>query len=106
MVEDGFTMAKNRTLEADKTRNNNKQTNITDITISWVNKTEKHGVVVPMLNKVLNQKLAPLSRKFPEMIPGKSLTNIHPSPKNFFTGKISNLHLAGRLAHFSKNREK
>ena len=105
MVEVDFTTVKNRTLEANIIHNNNKQTDITDITIRWANKT-KIRVVVPLISKVLNQKLASLSRKFPEFIPGEYLTNVHPSVKYLFTGKISNLHLTGRLAHFSKNREK
>ena len=93
MVEGDFTTVKNRTIETDITRNmvENKTTN---------------GAVMSQVSKVLDQKLAPLSRKFPELIPKESLTNVHPLVKNLFTGKIPNLQLAGRLAHFSKNWEK
>ena len=59
------------------------------------NKT-KNGAVMSQVNKVLHQKLAALSRKFPELIPKDSLTNAHPLVKNLFTGKIPNLQLAGR----------
>ena len=52
------------------------------------NKTANEAVV-SQVNKVLDQKLAPLSRKFPDLIP-----NIHPLVKKFFTGKILNLKLA------------
>ena len=58
------------------------------------------------VSKVLDQKLAPSSRKCPELIPEESLTNFHPLVKNLFTGKIQNLRLAGRLAHFNNNWEK
>ena len=58
------------------------------------------------VSKVLGQKLAPLSRRFPGLIPKESLTNVHPLVKNLFTGKIPDLQLAGRLAHFSKIWEK
>ena len=61
---------------------------------------------VPQVSKFLDQNLAPLSRKFPELIPEESLTNVHPVVKTWFTGKIPNLQLAGRLAHFSKNWKK
>ena len=93
MVEGDFTTVKNRTIETDITRNmvGNKTTN---------------GAVLCQVSKVLDQKLAPLSRKFPELIPEVSLTNIHPLVKKLFTGKIPNLQLAGRLAHVSKNWEK
>ena len=47
-----------------------------------------------------------MCRKFPELIPEESLTNVPPLVKRLFTGKIPNLQLAGRLAHFSKNWEK
>ena len=63
------------------------------------NKTT-NGTVVSQVRKVLDQNLASLSRKCPELIPKESLTNVHPSVKNLFTGKIPNLQLAGRLAHF------
>ena len=66
----------------------------------------KNGAVMFQVSKVLVQKLAPLSRKFPELIPKESLINVHPLVKNLFTGKIPNLQLAGRLAYFSKNWEK
>ena len=69
------------------------------------NKTT-NGAVVSQVSKVLDQKLAPLSRKFPTLIPEVSLTNVHPSVKNLFTRKIPNHQLAEILAHFSKNWEK
>ena len=64
-----------------------------------------NGAVVSQVSKVLDQKLAPLSRKLPELIPEKSLTNVHPLVKNLFIGNIPNLQLAGRLTHFNKNWE-
>ena len=66
------------------------------------NKTT-NGTVVCQASKVLVQNLFPLSRKFPKLIPEESLTNVHPLVKKMFSGKIPNLQLAGRLAHFSKN---
>ena len=66
------------------------------------NKTTNEAVI-SQVSKVLDQKLAPLSRKFPELIPKESQTNVHTLVKNLFTGKIPNLQLPGRLAHFSKN---
>ena len=69
------------------------------------NKTTNR-TVASQVSKVLDQNMTPLSRKFPELIPEESLPNIHPLVKNLFTGKIPNLQLAGRLAHFSKNWEK
>ena len=93
MVESDFTTLKNRTIETDITRNmvGNKTTN---------------GAVVPQLSKILDQKLVPLSKKFPELIPEESLTNVHPLEKHLLTGKTPNLQLAGRLAHFIKNWKK
>ena len=93
VVEGDFTTVTNRTIEADIMRNvvENKTTN---------------GAAMPQVNKVVDQKLAALSRKFPKLIPEESLTNVHPLVKNVFTGKIPNLQLSGRLAHFSKNWEK
>ena len=69
------------------------------------NKTT-NGTEVSQVSKVLDQNLAPLSRKCPELIPEESLTNVHPFVKNVLTGKIPNLQWAGRLAHFSKNCKK
>ena len=92
IVEGDFTTVKNRKIE-------------TDITCSRVENKTKNGAVMSQVNKVLHQKLVPLSRKFPELIPKDSLTNAHPLVKNLFTGKIPNLQLTGRLAHFSKNWE-
>ena len=68
MVEGDFTTVKNRTIETDITRNivGNKITNET---------------VVSQISKVLDQNLAPLSRKFLELIPEESLTNVHPLVK-------------------------
>ena len=90
MVEGDFTTVKNRTIETDITRNmvENKTTN---------------GAIMSQVSKVLDQKLTPLSRKFPELIPKESPTNVDPLVKNLLTGKIPDLQLAGRLAHFSKN---
>ena len=59
-----------------------------------------------MLSKVLDEKLAPLFRKLPQLIREESLTNVHPLVNNFFTKKIPNLQLAGRLVHFNKNWKK
>ena len=78
MVEGDFTTVKNRTIE-------------TDITCNMVGNKTRNGAVVSYLSKVLDQKLAPLSRKFPELIPEESLTNIYPLVKNLLTGKIPNL---------------
>ena len=50
--------------------------------------------------------MAPLSRKFQGLIPEGPLTYVHPLVKHLFTGKIPDLQLAGRLAHFSINWEK
>ena len=52
------------------------------------------------VSKVLDQKLACLPRKFLELIPEESITNVRPLGKNLFTGKTLNQQLAGRLAHF------
>ena len=93
MVEGDFTTVKKRTIE-------------TDIAHNMVRKKTTNGTVVSQVSYVLDQNLAPLSRKFPELIPEESLTNVHPLVKNLFTEKIPNLQLAGRLAHFSKNWEK
>ena len=54
-----------------------------------INKT-KNRAAVPQLRKVLDKKLAALSRKFPELIPEESLTNVHLLVKNLFTEKIPN----------------
>ena len=54
-----------------------------------INKT-KNRAEVPQLRKVLDKKLADLSRKFPELIPEESLTNVHLLVKNLFTEKIPN----------------
>ena len=74
MVEGDFATVKKRTIETDITRNmeGNKTTN---------------EAVVSQVGKVLDQKLAPLPRKFPELILEESLTNVHPLVKNLFTGK-------------------
>ena len=53
-----------------------------------INKT-KNRAVVPQLRKVLDKKLADLSRKFPELIPEES-PNVHLLVKNLFTEKIPN----------------
>ena len=91
-VEGDFTTLKNRTIE-------------TDIALNMMG-SKTNGTLVSQISKVLDQNLAPLYRNFPELIPEESLTNVHPIVKNLFKGKIPNLHLAGRLAHFSKNWEK
>ena len=69
------------------------------------NKTT-NGAVVSLVSKVLNQKLAPFSRKFPELIPEESLANVHLLVKNLFIGKIPNMQVTGRLANSSKSWEK
>ena len=86
IVEGDFTTGKNRTIE-------------TDITRSMVGNKTTNGTVVSQVSKVLDQNLATLSRKFPELIPIESLTSVHPLVRNLFIGKIPNLQLAGRLAH-------
>ena len=40
-----------------------------------------NGAVVSQVSKVLDQKLAPLSRKYPKLNPEESLTNAHPLVK-------------------------
>ena len=93
MLESDFiTVVKNRTMETDITRNmvKNKITN---------------EAAMPKVSKVLDQKLAPLPRKFRELILEESLTNVHLLVKNLFTGKIPNLQLTGRLAHFRVQQE-
>ena len=77
MVEDDFITAKNRTIETDITRN-------------------------MVGNKMANTVASQVSKVIRE----ESLTKVHPSRKNLLTGKIPNLHLTGRLAHFSKIWEK
>ena len=69
MMEGDFITVKKRTVERDVTRNmvENKTTN---------------GAVMSQVSKVLDQKLAPLSGKFPELIPKESLTNVHPLVKS------------------------
>ena len=86
MVEGDFTTVKKGTIETGITRN-------------MVEKKTTNGAVISQVSKVLDQKLAPLCRKFPELIPKEFLTNVHPLVKNLFTRKIPNLQLAGRLAH-------
>ena len=93
MVEGDFTTLKKGTNETEITRNKAE------------NKTTD-GTVVPHPSKAMDQKLGPLSRKFPELIPEESLTNVHPLVKKLFTGKIKNLQLAGRLAQFRKHWRK
>ena len=51
------------------------------------NKTT-NGTVVPQVSKVLDQNLAPLSRKFPELIPEESLTNVHPFVRFAWSGNL------------------
>ena len=65
MMVGDFTTVKRGTIETDITRNvvENKTTN---------------GAEMSQVSKVLDQKLAPLPRKFPELIPKESLTNVHP----------------------------
>ena len=93
MVERDFTTVKNRPIE-------------TDIAHNMVGDKKTNGTLVSQVSKILDQNLAPLSRKFPELIPEESLTNVQPLVKFLFTGKIPNLQLAGRLAHLSKSWEK
>ena len=47
-----------------------------------------NGAVVSQVSKVLDQKLALLSEKFPELFPEEYLTNVHPFVKHVFTGKV------------------
>ena len=53
-----------------------------------------HGALVSQVSKVLDQKLAPLSKNFPKLIPEEYETNVTLLVKNLFTGKIPNLQLA------------
>ena len=92
-VEGDFTTLKNRTIE-------------TDIAHNMVGNKTTNGTVVSQVSKVLDQSLAPKSRKFIELSPEESLTNVHSLVKKFVTGKIPNVQLAGRLAHFSMNWKK
>ena len=62
MVEDHFTTVKNRIIEI-------------DTTINMAGNKIKNGAVVSQVSNVLDQKLAILSRNFPESIPEESLTN-------------------------------
>ena len=64
MLNGNFTAAKNRTIETDATRN-------------IVRNKTINGAVVSQESEVLDQKLAPFSRKFPELIPEHFLTNVH-----------------------------
>ena len=82
MVEGIFTTTKNRKIRQTKRA------------IWWETKQQ--------MEQFLDQKLVPLSRKCPELIPEESLTNGHPLVKNLFTGKIPNLQLAGALALFQQ----
>ena len=78
----------------------------TDIAHNMVGNKTTNGTVVSQVSKVLDQSLAPLSRKFLELSPEESLTNVNSLVKYLFPKKISNLQLAGRLAHFSMNWKK
>ena len=64
MLNGNFTAIKNRTIETDTTRN-------------MVGNRTINGAVVSQESEVLDQKLAPFSRKFPELIPEHFLTNVH-----------------------------
>ena len=77
MVEGDFITVKNRTIETDITRN-------------------------MVGNKMANTVASQVSKVIRE----ESLRKVHPLRKNLLTGKIPNLQLAGRLAHFSKISEK
>ena len=94
VMEGDFTTVKNRTIEKDIPVRN------------MVENKTPNGAVMSQVSKVLDQEQDPLFRKFSELIPGEFLTNVRPLVKNLFTGKIPNLQLAGRLAHFIKNWEK
>ena len=93
MAEGNFNTVKNQTIETDITRN-------------MVENKTANGAVMSQVSNVLDQRLAPLSREFPGLIPKEFVTNVHPLVKNLFTIEIPNLQLAGRLAHFSKHWEK
>ena len=92
--------ATNRIVEGDFTTVKNIET---DIKCDMVGNKTTNGAIVSQVSKVVDQKLAPFSIKFPEFIPEESLTNFHPLVKYFFSGKMPNLQLVRRLAHFSKN---
>ena len=93
IVKGDFTTVKNPIIE-------------TDIAHNMVGNKTTNGTVVSQVSKVLDQSLAPLSRKFLELSPEESLTNVNSLVKYLFPKKISNLQLAGRLAHFSMNWKK
>ena len=63
-VEGHFTTVKNRTIE-------------TDTTINMAGNKANNRAVVSQVSNVLGQKLAILSRNFPELIPEESLTNVY-----------------------------
>ena len=50
-----------------------------------------NGNMVTQINQFLDQKLVPLSRSLPELIPEDYLTDVHVSVKTLFTEKIPNL---------------
>ena len=64
MVEDHFTTVKNRIIEI-------------DTTINMAGNKIRNGAAVSQVSNVLDQKLAILSRNFPESIPEESLTNAY-----------------------------
>ena len=53
------------------------------------------GALVSQVSKGLDEKLSPLSKKFPKLIPEEYQTNVHHLVKKLFTGKIPNLQLEG-----------
>ena len=64
IVEGDFTTLKNRTIE-------------TDIAHNMVGNKTTNGTVVSQVSKVLDQSLAPKSRKFIELSPEESLVKNH-----------------------------
>ena len=74
IVEGDFTTLKNRTIE-------------TDIAHNMVGNKTTNGTVVSQVSKVLDQSLAPKSRKFIELSPEESLTNVHSLVKNLLQEK-------------------
>ena len=64
-----------------------------DIAHNMVGNKTTNGTIVSQIRKFLDQNLASLSRKFPELTPEEFLTNFHPLVKHLFTGKIPNLQL-------------
>ena len=93
MVEGDFTTVKNRTIKTDITRNmvENKTTNWSSNVSGKQSSRSKTGSLVKEISKIDSERV---SNKY------------SPFSKRKIPGKIPNLKMAGRLAHFSKSWEK